>query len=142
MVETRLIDGPLEPLINDDSRLNDGAEVIFHGRVRQREGEHNIVALDYEHYPQMAEQELRRVAQGAVERFSVSDLRCWHRVGRVPVGQASLRVSVFSRHRAEALEALAWLITELKRRVPIWKWAVLESGAVFPCGPCSGCNLG
>ena len=60
--------------------------------------------------------------------FSLNDLFCKHRVGKVPTGEASLHISIWSPHRKEALNALEWFITELKKNVPIWKWAIYEDG--------------
>jgi molybdopterin synthase catalytic subunit len=128
-----LVQGPLPPFVPDDDRREDGAELLFHGRVRATEHGRPIASLDYEYYPEMAERELARLSERATARFDgVSELRCWHRVGEVPVGHASLRVVVWSRHRAEGLACLAWFIDRLKRDVPIWKWAVTEQGERFP----------
>jgi molybdopterin synthase catalytic subunit len=46
-----------------------------------------------------------------------------HRLGWVPVGEASLFVRVLSAHRGEALRFLAEAINRLKTDVPIWKRA-------------------
>lgn len=131
-VHTEILGGPLPPWTSVDDRPEDGSELLFHGRVRGEERGRPIVGLDYEHYEGMAEQELRTLAEEAAERFPISALHCWHRIGHVPVGEASLRVVVWSAHRAEGLECLGWFISELKRRVPIWKWAVTPDGARFP----------
>lgn len=132
MVETRLIEGALPPIAPDDTRRGDGAELIFHGRVREHEGADEIVALDYEHYPEMTERELRALAEETAARFPVTDVICLHRIGRVAVGEASLRVTIVSPHRVEALDAMTWFVAEMKRRVPIWKWAVSADGERRP----------
>jgi molybdopterin synthase catalytic subunit len=49
------------------------------------------------------------------------EVRISHRIGFVPVGDASLLVRVGSRHRAGAFEAGEWIVDQLKKRVPIWK---------------------
>ncbi len=134
MIETGLTNQPLPPVREDDPSATAGSEIIFHGRVRDTEAGRTIIALDYEHYEGMTEAELESLAQDTVSRFSVHDLICIHRVGRVPVGQASVRVVIRSAHRAESLEALTWFIDEMKKRVPLWKWGVTESGDRFPCG--------
>jgi molybdopterin synthase catalytic subunit len=49
-----------------------------------------------------------------------------HRLGRVPVAEASVAVAISTPHRADAFAAGQWLIDSLKRDVPIWKreqWA-------------------
>lgn len=140
MAQTQITTEALPSFVGDDSADQNGAELVFHGRVRADEAGQQIAALFYEHYAGMAEDQLQQVADEAVRKFPISNLTCLHRVGTVPAGQASLRVVVHSRHRAEALTALGWFVTELKRRVPIWKWAVTAEGDRFPCAPCAGCQ--
>lgn len=132
MVTTRLISGPLPPFDRRPPREVTGAEVIFHGRVRGEEEGRKIVALDYEAYTEMAEKELRAIGEEVAEKYSIQDLFCDHRVGEVPVGEVSLRLVIWSRHRGEALEAVAWFVKELKERVPIWKWGITADGERFP----------
>lgn len=44
-----------------------------------------------------------------------------HRLGLVPVKEASVIIAVSSPHRQTALDAVEFAINELKSRVPIWK---------------------
>jgi len=138
MIKTEILDHPLPPIPPDDTRRDDGAEVVFHGRVRAEEFGQAIAALDYEHYAGMAEKELRTLAEETVDRFGIHDLICQHRVGRIPVGEVALRVTIWSRHRAEAFSALDWFVLELKKRVPIWKWGVGVDGERYPSPPPGG----
>jgi molybdopterin synthase catalytic subunit len=105
-----------------------GAVVDFWGVVRKTEGEAAIWAIDYEAHPLMAQHQMRVLANEAVERFMLSDVRIIHRIGVVAVGEASLFVRVGSRHRAAALHGCEWIIDELKRRVPVWKHPKLVAG--------------
>lgn len=132
MIAAHVVTGPLPELGSDDGRRDDGSELIFHGRVRAEEHGRPIIALEYEHYPEMAEAQLRRVAEETAARFPIRDLFCWHRVGRIGVGETSLRVVIWSCHRAEGLEAMTFFVRRLKREVPIWKWAVTADGERFP----------
>lgn len=134
MTRTWIVQGPLPALLAEQAPDEAGAELVFHGRVRGLEEGAPIRALYYEHYEGMAEAELERVAQDAVDRFPIDDLRCWHCSGEVPVGQPALRVIVWSKHRAEAFDAMTWFIAQLKDRVPIYKWAVDAQGNRHPCG--------
>ncbi len=134
MVVTELVEGPLPQLLELQGLRETGAEIIFHGRVRDREQDQQIVALYYEAYAPLAESELRAIGEEAAQRFSLLDLTCQHRIGEVPVGEVSLRVVARARHREAALEAVAWLVDQLKRRAPIWKWGVKSSGERFPSG--------
>ena len=132
MVDTHIVDGPLPPVSSIDAEGDTGAELIFHGRVRDEEGGRKIVALDYEAYAGMAETELQAVGDEAASKYPISDLICLHRVGAVPVGEITMRVTIRSAHRAEGLEAMAYFISELKKREPIWKWGVTAEGERFP----------
>ena len=109
-----------------------GAEVIFNGRVRETEHGKKIKNLEYEQYEGMAKKELEMIAQETTDRFLINDLYCKHRIGKVAVGEVSLHVCIWSKHRKEGLDAMSFFIIELKKRVPIWKWAILENGKKIP----------
>jgi len=80
----------------------------------------------------MAEAELTSLANEVCKKHPIHDLFCRHRIGRVEVGEASLHISIWSKHRREGLNAIDFFITELKKRVPIWKWAILNDGSRIP----------
>ena len=132
MIKIKIVKGPITPFPSDDSRTQDGAELVFNGRVRATEHGENITVLEYEQYEGMAETELRNLAENTVKRFPVHDLLCKHRVGKVKVGETSLHVVIWSKHRQEGIDAMSWFIVELKKRIPIWKWAILEDGSRIP----------
>ena len=132
MIKIEIVKGPIIPFPSDDSRTQDGAELVFNGRVRATEHGENITALEYEQYEGMAETELRNLAENTVKRFPLHDLLCKHRVGKVKVGETSLHVVIWSKHRQEGIDAMSWFIVELKKRIPIWKWAILEDGSRIP----------
>ncbi len=106
--------------------------MVFNGRVRATEHGENITLLEYEQYEGMAETELRNLAENTVKRFPVHDLLCKHRVGKVKVGETSLHVVIWSKHRQEGIDSMSWFIVELKKRIPIWKWATLKDGSRIP----------
>ena len=132
MVKAEIVNGPIDFFPSEDNRQQDGAELVFNGRVRATEDDKNITALEYEYYEGMAEAELTQLAEEAMNKFPIHDLFCRHRIGRVDVGESSLHVSMWSKHRREGLAAMDWFISELKKRVPIWKWAILEDGTRIP----------
>ena len=132
MIKIEIVKGSITPFPSDDSRTQDGAELVFNGRVRATEHGENITALEYEQYEGMAETELRNLAENTVKRFPVHDLLCKHRVGKVKVGETSLHVVIWSKHRQEGIDSMSWFIVELKKRIPIWKWAILEDGSRIP----------
>ena len=132
MVKTAIVNGPIDFFPPNNNHRQDGAELTFNGRVRSTEHGKNITALEYEKYEGMAELELTQLAEETVGKFPINDLFCRHRVGKVNVGETSLHVVIFSKHREEGIDSLSWFISELKKRVPIWKWAILEDGSRVP----------
>ncbi len=112
----------------------DGATVVFEGIVRNNSRGRRTLYLDYEAYESMALHELQRLAQAALERFSIRDVRVIHRLGRLEIGETSVLIVVASPHRAAAFDACHWLIDTLKKTVPIWKKEYFEDGAVWADG--------
>ena len=100
-----------------------GAVVDFWGIVRDAEDGGEIDGIEYEAHQTMAEHQLRRVAQQAIEKFELELIVIHHRIGFITVGQSSLFMRVMSQHRAEAFRASQWVVDELKKKVPIWKRA-------------------
>ncbi len=112
---------PISEHVPPDSEHDVGAELIFHGRVRGSEEGKPIKGIFYEHYEGMAIKELEKLIETTKEKFHVEAIQCIHRVGFVPNGQVSLRLIIWSRHRKEGLDAMAWYISTMKKEVPIWK---------------------
>jgi len=54
-----------------------------------------------------------------------------HRTGTVRVGEPSVIIAVSSAHREASLNAVKWLIDELKATIPIWKKEFFEDGEVW-----------
>lgn len=106
-----------------------GAVVDFWGVVRATENDTQIAGLRYEAHREMAEHQLRLIADECLRTFELKLLLVHHRIGFVRAGEASLLVRVGSRHRAVAFQASAWIVDELKKRVPIWKHPVNEEAA-------------
>ncbi len=94
---------------------------IFIGTTRRWTNGEETVALDYDAYAPMAVKELERLMRLAEEKWPVERCGIWHRIGVVPVAEASVIIGVASAHRAEAFEACRFLIDRLKEDVPIWK---------------------
>ena len=132
MIKVEIVGSSIIPFDSNDNQKEKGAELIFNGRVRGTEHGEKIKMLEYEQYEEMAEKELRSIAQETQNKFPIKDLLCRHRIGKVKVGETSLHVSIWSKHRKEGLEAMSFFIIELKKRVPIWKWAILENGEKIP----------
>lgn len=99
-----------------------GGVVLFVGRVRPDVTPRGrVAALEYEAHQELALAGLSELGRNARTRFGARRVILWHRLGRVPVDEASVIVGVATGHRAEAFAAARFLIEELKVKVPIWK---------------------
>ena len=98
-----------------------GALVVFEGRARDHHEGKAVLKLAYEAYGPMAERELDALRRQAIARFGLTGCAVHHRTGEVPLTEAAVIVATASAHRAEAFQAAAWTMDEIKTRVPIWK---------------------
>ena len=98
-----------------------GAMVDFWGIVRALEDGKEITGIEYEAHREMAEHQMRGIAERATIEFGLAKVVIHHRIGFVPAGEASVAVRVQSAHRAAAFGANQWIMDELKQTVPIWK---------------------
>ncbi len=108
-----------------------GAVVTFLGTTRNENAGRHVVRLEYEAFTRMAVSEMRRLAAEARRRWPLRKVAMAHRIGTVPVGQASVVIAVSAAHRAEAFAACHWLIDRLKEIVPIWKREHFRGGQVW-----------
>ncbi|MGB7343004.1 MAG: molybdenum cofactor biosynthesis protein MoaE [Pirellulaceae bacterium] len=110
-----------------------GAHGWFYGVTRRKttRGETTKVTqtLSYEAHRPMALAELRKLAQQAVDQFELKHVVIVHRIGDVPIGQASVVVGCSSAHRIATFRANQWIMETLKRDVPIWKRETYTDGS-------------
>ena len=107
-------------------RADIGAIVTFTGLCRDEGGA--LAALELEHYPGMAEAEIRRIACQAIERWPVQYLLAIHRVGKIAPGGNIVLVIAASPHREAAFSAASFLMDFLKTNAPFWKKEHLKDG--------------
>ena len=100
-------------------RADVGAVVTFSGLCRDEAGA--LSALELEHYPGMAQDEISRIAGEAVERWALQGLTAIHRYGKIKPGENIVLVVAASSHRHAAFEAASFLMDFLKSRAPFWK---------------------
>lgn len=106
-----------------------GATVTLDGYVRQFTKGKETLYLEYEAYEPMALKEMEKLVAQAREQFEISHVGIVHRLGRLEIGETSVVISVAAPHRKAAFEACSWLITELKKTVPIWKKEFYADGS-------------
>ncbi|MCA9217003.1 MAG: molybdenum cofactor biosynthesis protein MoaE [Planctomycetales bacterium] len=98
-----------------------GAVVLFIGTTREFTDGRQTESLEYECYEDMTRKTLADLEQQARDRWPIVECAIVHRLGHVPLAEASIAIAVSSPHRAAAFEAGRWLIDTIKEVVPIWK---------------------
>jgi molybdopterin synthase catalytic subunit len=147
--EDPLDDQLLAALRHEVATPQDGAVAIFLGQTREQPGTpapgqegqaarfagQQVEQLDYEAFDQMAINVLHQIADEIEARFGVRRIAIVHRVGTVPLGEASVVIAAASPHRAAAFDACRYAIEELKARAPIWKSERFADGSVWIGAP-------
>lgn len=119
-----ITDGPLDVagLEATVAGLEHGALVTFVGRARRTSDDgREVVELEYEAYPEMAERVLAEMSAEAEARWPGVAAAVVHRTGVVPLGEAAVAIVTAAPHRSAAYEANRFLIEAIKERLPIWK---------------------
>jgi len=116
----------------------DGAVVHFVGYVRNHHKGREVRYLEYHGYDEMAEAEMRRLADSIRTEFEIDAIAIVHRLGRLEIGDASVAVVISSAHRRPAFDACREAMDRLKRTVPIWKKEFFVDGVEWVDGrdPC------
>jgi molybdopterin synthase catalytic subunit len=121
---TGLTDGPIDVPALEASVAGDGhgALVTFVGRARNRSDDgREVVELEYEVYPEMAEAVLAEIAGEAEARWPGVATAVMHRTGVVPIGEVAVAIVAAAPHRSDAYDANRFVIEGIKERLPIWK---------------------
>jgi molybdopterin synthase catalytic subunit len=114
---------PLDPRVLEAEVRTDrvGAIVTFAGVTRDHNEGDAVQGLSYEAYEEMASRLMVQVFEQAHAQFSITRARVVHRLGDVPVGEASILVVVSAEHRGPAFEACRFIMDRVKASVPIFK---------------------
>ena len=115
-------------LITEASRPDCGAVSLFIGSSRDHHEGRKVTRLEYEAYEPMALAALEKLERDTRGRFEIASCRIVHRLGEVPLAEASVAVVVAAAHRQPAFDACQWAMNELKRVATIWKKEFFAEG--------------
>ena len=133
MIDIRLSSPPLSIAACEAAVLTPdaGGSVVFIGTVRSKTQSKPVVRLEFEAYEPMAIAEMRKIAQQAIDKFSVLKVAIHHAVGVLDIGEIPVIIAVSAAHRGTAFDACEYCIDTLKQTVPIWKKEVFDDGEVW-----------
>ncbi len=128
-VEGAISQGKIAESIEKHSSMHGiGAHSIFLGQVRADEHENGVVeAIEYSCYREMADNVIHAIREETFSKFNLSCMHIYHSLGRVRTGEISLFIFTSSKNRAAAIEACAYLVEEIKRKVPVWGKEILSN---------------
>jgi molybdopterin synthase catalytic subunit len=120
------VDDEYQSLTLDNTE--DGAVVMFVGRVRDFNQDQSVSNLTLEHYPAMTEKVLHDIAQQAQGRWRLNRISIIHRVGDLSLSDQIVFVGVTSSHREDAFASAQFLMDYLKTKAPFWKKETTSQG--------------
>ena len=125
---THLTRSPIVPesLLAEVEGPERGGKCVFLGTVRSEE---DVTGIEYSAYDQMAIAEIERMLGEARERWPETLVALQHRLGLIPVGEASIAIAAAAPHRDAAFAACRYVIEEVKKRLPIWKKELHADGS-------------
>jgi len=103
-----------------------GGTCVFLGTVRN---DADVTGIEYSAYDDMALAEIERILAEARDRWPGSRVMLQHRLGLIPVGEASIAIAAAAPHRDAAFAACRYVIEEVKKRLPIWKKELRGDGS-------------
>ncbi|XP_050316320.1 molybdopterin synthase catalytic subunit isoform X2 [Anthonomus grandis grandis] len=99
-----------------------GAISLFVGTTRDNFDGKTVIKLEYEAYESMGMKAMEKICQDIRKQWvDVENIAIFHRLGKVPVKEASIIIAISSPHRDDALKATEFCINSVKKSVPIWK---------------------
>ncbi|PPI88070.1 molybdopterin synthase catalytic subunit MoaE [Candidatus Pantoea edessiphila] len=101
--------------------MENGATVIFVGKVRNYNCGDKVTKLTLEYYPNMTEKILQTIISEARQRWFLQRVTIIHRFGTLIPGNEIVFIGVNSIHRSEAFEAIEYIIDHIKTRALFWK---------------------
>ena len=103
-----------------------GGTCVFVGTVRK---EGDVTGIDYSAYESMAIAESERIVGDAQAQWPDARVMLQHRLGVIPVGEASIAIAAAAPHRDAAFAACRFVIEEVKKRLPVWKKELRGDGS-------------
>ena len=103
-----------------------GAMNLFVGTMRDLNEGNSVSSMTLEHYPEMTQKHLEKIANDAIGKFEIIDVMLLHRVGEVMPSDPIVCVATWSVHRAAAYDANRFIMQDLKAKAPFWKKETLK----------------
>ncbi len=127
MIDARVQAGDFDPgaQLARLEELGVKAVASFLGRLDAPQG---ISETWIDHYPQLARDELMRIAAHADSQWSLDGIILIHRHGRIDPGGRVLLAAAAGEDPEAVNQACAWMVGEMRRCAPFWRKDIFEDG--------------
>src|SRR5438270_11578836 len=122
----------VDSLLREVQSPERGGTCVFLGTVRTDD---DVTAIEYSAYDAMAIGEIERILAEAQDRWSDAGVTLQHRLGTIPVGEASIAIVAAAPHRDAAFGACRCVSEAVKKRPPVWKKEMRADGTVAGRAP-------
>ena len=129
----RITDKPLSPeqVIDAVKTPSSGCVVTYVGLIREQSRDKSVLSVEYEDVDGQAEDRLREIAEVIKQKWPVSNVAIYHRVGRLEVGDVNLVVAIAAAHRGEGFTASQFAIDRFKETLPTRKKETYQDGSIW-----------
>ncbi|MCR9172143.1 MAG: molybdenum cofactor biosynthesis protein MoaE [bacterium] len=109
------------PIAHHQVKTQIGAHQIFLGQVRNDKIDgKEVVAIEYSAHEDLANKVLHELREMTFEKFDLTCMHIYHSIGRVNKGEICLFVFVSSPRRKAVMEAIEFLVEEIKAKAPVF----------------------
>lgn len=126
-------EGPISPdfiatsIAHHQVKTQIGAHQIFLGQVRNDKIDgKEVSAIDYSANEEMANKVFHEIRETTFDKFDLTCMHIYHSLGRVNKGEICLFVFVSSPRRKAVMEAIEYLVEEIKAKAPVFGKEVFE----------------
>ncbi len=128
----QITDKPISPeiVVNEVKTDSSGCVVTYVGLIREHSRGKPVLSVEYEDAEGRAGDRLREIASEIEQKWPVSNVAIYHRVGTLKVGDINLVVAVASAHRREGFAACQYAIDRFKQELPTRKRETYKNGSI------------
>ena len=114
--------------IFNENNSDHGAVSIFIGKVRPENG---LQSMQIDCYPEMAQKEIKNIAEIACSKWTLNNIRIVHRYGSLKPNDNIVLVITGSSHRSDSMSANQFIMDFLKSSAPFWKKEIYSDKEIW-----------
>ena len=120
-----------ETIVNRVKTQESGCVVTYVGLIRDHSQGKQVLSVEYSNSDGKAANRLREIADDTKQKWPISNMAIYHRIGKLNVGDINLVVAVASAHRQEGFLACQYAIDQFKQKIPTHKKETYQDGSTW-----------